>query len=135
MTDSEIVKIVVVEDEAVVLMLYKIKFAEWGFPVEVITAMNGFDGLLKIGRSKPAIVITDLKMPGMNGVQMITSLQQDEDLIDTKFIVASSITEDELEEIGDLPKNVAFLSKPVAFDLLESIIRSKLEELMLQVHN
>ena len=40
-------------------------------PVEVYTAKNGIEGLLRLGQFRPNVLITDLLMPSMNGVEMI----------------------------------------------------------------
>ena len=129
MAESKRHSIVVVEDEAVVLMLYKIKFSEWEFPIELVKAMNGFDGLLKIGRSRPILVITDLKMPGMDGLQMIKAVKQDSELEETMFVVITSTLEEELREEVGLPDDVIVLPKPTPFSVLESLIRNKIESI------
>lgn len=127
MVEADKHSIVVVEDEAVVLMLYKIKFSEWDLPLNLVTAMNGFDGLLKIGRCKPLLVISDLNMPGMDGLQMINTLKEDNELVHTKFIVVTSRDAIEVQQTAGFPEDVAVLPKPVPFELLESLIRAKLE--------
>lgn len=64
-------KIVIVDDEQIVLDGIKIvlEAADKGWQVEG-TAMNGVQGLSEIRRIKPDIVITDIKMPDMDGLEM-----------------------------------------------------------------
>ena len=64
----------VVEDDSVLLKLYKTVVAAWNLPVDLITAGNGVEGLIRVGRDTPDLMITDLSMPGMDGFELIRSL-------------------------------------------------------------
>lgn len=65
-------RIVVVEDEATILtgLINLIRRISPSYEI-VATADNGEDGLEKICEYKPALVIADIVMPGMNGIEMI----------------------------------------------------------------
>lgn len=43
--------------------------------VDLETVPNGFEGLIKLGRRRPHLLLTDLVMPGMDGFQMLAALQ------------------------------------------------------------
>ena len=70
-------KAVVIEDEILIreglCKLMKKMFPE----IEVTgTAGNGQEGLLCIERDKPDMIITDIRMPVMDGLEMITKMQE-----------------------------------------------------------
>jgi len=67
-------KILIVEDDAILLEMYKDKFLHEGF--DVITAVNGKDGLEKAIELKPNIILLDLMMPVMTGKQMLMKLRE-----------------------------------------------------------
>lgn len=58
-------KILVVDDEAHVRRVLELKLKSRGY--QIITAMNGLDGLERIRSEHPDVVITDINMPGMDG--------------------------------------------------------------------
>lgn len=117
--------IVIVEDDPVYRELYKLKIASWQLPVSIATASNGFEGLLMIGKLNPRVVITDLGMPGMDGFQMIRSLQG----VSTELtiVVITGLGDGEIERRGGLPRSVTILRKPYPLDQLETLLRARLE--------
>lgn len=58
-------KILIVDDEAYIRRVLELKLKNKGY--DVITANNGTEGLEKFNLYHPEIVITDIKMPGMDG--------------------------------------------------------------------
>lgn len=65
-------KVVVIEDEIMLRngLLYTMPWEEWGCEV-IGHADNGLSGLELIRRVRPDLVITDIKMPGLDGIEMI----------------------------------------------------------------
>ena len=117
--------VVVVEDNAQQLRMYEKQFKSWCTDVNLVTAKDGYEGLVKIGQTSPRIIITDLKMPNMDGFQMIKALKRMPDLEDCTIIVVSGLTKDEIEEKAGLPDGVELFIKPIPFDRLEDIVRKK----------
>lgn len=116
--------IVIVEDDPVYRELYKLKIASWQLPVDVATASDGFEGLLTIGKLNPAMVITDLGMPGMDGFRMIHALQGVSEAL--HVIVITGLSDQEIERSGGLPESVVILKKPYPLDQLETLLRGRL---------
>ncbi len=73
-------KVLIVDDEFIIREGLKtiINWMEYGFEV-CDTAENGWEGLKKIEQHKPNLVIVDIKMPVMNGLQMVEELNKRED--------------------------------------------------------
>ena len=64
--------ILVVDDEEHIRRLYEAELAEEGY--SVITAATGKEALEKLGESLPDLVIMDIKMPGINGIETIQKM-------------------------------------------------------------
>lgn len=117
-------RLVIVEDDADLMKLYRLNVQTWKLPISVQTARNGFEGLLRIGEAKPDLVITDLNMPGMDGFQMIRTLATDSETRDLKLIVVTALSADDIANHGGLPEGVQVMNKPVAFKQLEAQVRA-----------
>lgn len=84
---------------------------------EVVTATGGVDGWRKAQQSSPALVITDLMMPGMNGLALCRALKADSRFALIPIILWTAATISIGEPVFD-----RFLVKPVLLDtLLEHI--------------
>jgi len=67
-------KILIIDDEPDILRVLGISLKADGY--EVIPALNGTEGLEAFSREKPPIVITDIKMPGMDGIEVLEKIKQ-----------------------------------------------------------
>lgn len=68
-------KVLIVDDEQALLDMYKEKLVFEGFTV--ITAMDGAVGLKKAQEEAPDVVLLDLIMPTMNGLDVLKALRSD----------------------------------------------------------
>ncbi len=109
MTPLKSVKVLVVEDNPVVLDL----IAKGMHPhCEVLTAADGADALLKIVDNPPDLVISDYKMPGLDGRQLYEKLRGREQTRSIPFIFVASRADIE-EKLRPLVDGVEdFISKP-----------------------
>ena len=67
-------KILVVDDEPAVRGF--VRYSLRGANFEVIEATSGIDALALIGSSRPDIVLLDIRMPGMDGVEVLRHLRK-----------------------------------------------------------
>lgn len=125
--DAERLKVLVVEDDSFLLKLYKTVIAKWNLSLDVITASNGVDGLIRIGRDAPDVLITDLAMPGLDGFKLIHSLSATSYREGMEIIVVSGLDPADIDARGGLPKGIPVFPKPVPFDQLRKIIVGMLE--------
>ncbi len=68
-------KIAIIEDDGVIRQMYRMKFENEGFEVQV--AENGRDGVALVTHMKPDIILLDLHMPEMNGTEALTEIRQE----------------------------------------------------------
>ena len=71
-------KVLLIEDDLPLVRMYQIVLQEAGF--EVITALYGEEGLEKIKRDKPDMVLLDLVLPKKDGRSVLKEINQDSEL-------------------------------------------------------
>jgi two-component system alkaline phosphatase synthesis response regulator PhoP len=67
-------KVLVVDDEADTLHLLEVKFKKAGY--EVLTAAGGDEGIEKSHQEVPDVVVLDLLMPGINGLEVCQKIKE-----------------------------------------------------------
>lgn len=67
-------KVVVMDDEADIVRLVRIKLEKEGF--EVITAFDGEEGVSKVLKEEPEIMIVDVLMPKKDGYQVLAEVKE-----------------------------------------------------------
>jgi len=82
-------KIAIIEDDAAIVQMYRLKFETDGY--EVKTAGDGLAGLKLIEDFNPTIVLLDLMMPQMNGLDVLAQLRKDAKTKDLKVVVLTNM--------------------------------------------
>lgn len=107
-------KVLLVDDDSTMLRLYELEMAGWDLPLDVMKASNGFEALIRIGETRPDLLISDLSMPGMDGFRMIRTLRNDQAYANMAIIVISGLDRATIKSMG-LPEDIPVFSKPVPF--------------------
>ncbi|MCD6549995.1 response regulator [bacterium] len=88
MQQGEFKKILLVEDEELIITLLKRKLEEEGYDVSV--ARDGIEGIEKMKQIHPDLVLLDIIMPRMGGFQVMEEMVKDPDLQSIPVIVISN---------------------------------------------
>ncbi|MBU1230536.1 MAG: response regulator [Proteobacteria bacterium] len=67
-------KILVIDDEQPTLNMFRLLLAAYGY--EILTAANGAEGLEAFERERPSVVLTDIKMPVMDGIEVLKRIKE-----------------------------------------------------------
>jgi EAL domain-containing protein (putative c-di-GMP-specific phosphodiesterase class I)/CheY-like chemotaxis protein len=95
---------------------------------EVIEAVNGEDALMAISELMPDIVLCDINMPRMNGLQVLEAVRASEtEMADVPFIFLTAYGEKTDLIKGRKLGADDYLVKPVDFDLLLATVSARLE--------
>jgi excisionase family DNA binding protein len=108
-------EVLVVEDEPDFRQLFELHLRSWELPIHLTSAPSGFDALLQIGAARPDLLITDLRMPGIDGFEMLRALKASGAMGELEIIVVTALTEHTIAERGGLPEGVTVLYKPLRF--------------------
>ncbi len=95
---NEKLKVLLIEDEKEVAELYRLKLSLDGYEVSV--AADGQEGLKKALDTKPDLIFLDIKMPGMDGFEVLKNLRNNEVSKKTPIIILSNFDEQEMIEKG-----------------------------------
>lgn len=108
---KKLVMVVVVDDNANNLLLEKDLLEVAGF--EVYEAVDGLTGLKLCREKKPAVIVLDVRLPDMSGLEIAKILRQEEGTreIPIAFVTASVLAA-ETEEIKVISNSI-FIGKPI----------------------
>ena len=115
-------RLLVVDDEPNLLRAVAASLRTEGY--EVITARNGREALVRVAESVPDLVISDIRMPGMDGYQLASQLRasQRTALVPIIFLTAKDETAD---RVAGFRSGVdAYITKPFEPDELLAVIHS-----------
>ena len=121
-------RILVVDDEESVRILLKRTLTEAGY--DVVTAANGQEALDKVSQLQVRVVLSDIKMPGISGIEVLRKLTADHP--DICVIMATAVTD--TQTAIDIMKLGAYdyISKPFNQDDLLMRVRKAIEKLELE---
>ncbi len=116
--DEGVFTILIVDDNPLLLEFMQDALQELG-DFAVVTATNGIDGLEQFYQIHPACAIIDVKMPGLNGYQLVRALRGDPETAQTPLILLTALAQDIDQFTGLAAGADQYLRKPI--DLLELV--------------
>src|SRR5471032_2007192 len=126
MTDPGIPeRVLIVEDEAAARVGLEQLVRSWGFIAE--SACDGEEALEKITAFRPAIVITDLVMPRMDGLALLRALQRQGADVTTLLLTAQGTVETAVEAMKEGAYD--YLTKPIDVQRLKILLDKIVERL------
>jgi len=75
MSEGKKYKVLIVDDDKFLLQMYAMKFTHSGH--EVTTALNGNEALEKLKEITPEIIVMDVVMPGMDGMELLETIHRE----------------------------------------------------------
>jgi len=116
-------KILLIEDDKDQILLYQTKFELEGF--DFVSAENGTKGLEKAEKEKPDIILIDLLMAGMGGIEVLEKLKQNPKTKDIPAMIVTNLDKQELAQ------------KAMSLGALDFIVKSRvpLREMMARIES
>jgi DNA-binding NtrC family response regulator len=118
-------RILIVEDDAAARVGLEQLVKSWGFLAE--SAMDGEEALAKVTSFRPAIVISDLVMPRLDGLGLLRALQSQGADVTTVLLTAQGTVESAVEAMKEGAYD--YLTKPIDIERLKILLDKIVERL------
>lgn len=127
----ELATLLIADDEINILKGLKLAFEDEGY--DVMTAENGLDAWNAINKNSIDLVITDLRMPGMDGYELLKKISAAYPTLPVIVLTGHGTIETAVETMRD--GAVDFFTKPVDLDKLLLVVKKSISASMLQEQN
>lgn len=118
-------RILIVDDEKDIIEFLKYNFEKEGF--KVFTASNGDEGMLLAKKEKPDLIILDIMMPGMDGVELCQELRNLPEFENTLVVFLTARGEDYSQIAGFEVGADDYITKPVRPKVLIARVKALLK--------
>ncbi len=118
-------RVLLVDDEAGIRKVLGISLGDMGYAVE--TAADGVEALELFRKTRPPIVLTDIKMPGMDGIQLLHAIKSEAP--ETEVIMITGHGDLDTAVMSLKYEATDFVSKPINDDVLEIALRRSEERI------
>lgn len=120
-------RILVVDDERQIIRMLRASLQSSGY--EVLTGNNGVEGLEKFESGRPDLIITDLAMPEMNGLELTQAVRR----LDRTPIIVLSVRDTDAMKVKALDEGADdYLTKPFSMPELLARIRAQFRRIATQ---
>ncbi|MCP5053205.1 MAG: response regulator [bacterium] len=117
---SDLKKAVVVDDDPKIVSMAEKALQRMGF--EVFTAENGAMALTLVRVQKPHLLVSDILLPGMDGVELCKTIKEDPELSHIKVIMVTGVYNEMSFKLQmDCPAD-GFIEKPLDINKLEKLV-------------
>jgi twitching motility two-component system response regulator PilG len=113
-------KVLLVDDTRTLLSLIQVYLMGW--QIEFVEAKDGTEGLARAREHRPDLVISDVRMPGMDGFELCAAIRADRVLHETPLVLLTSLADEASRKKGKLVGATAFLTKPVSVEELRKTV-------------
>ena len=116
--------ILIVEDHSVTQRVLSKRLRDAGYQVQ--TANDGMEALAALAGYVPDLIISDIAMPGMDGLTLLRHVREDARLLTTPFLMLTTSVLDQHRQDAIDSGASGFLEKPVSSWELDTMVRKLL---------
>ncbi len=119
-------RILIVDDDSTTRKILGMYVRQKGF--DVVTAENGLDALEKLATEQINLIMTDLNMPNMDGIELIKNLKASPDYANIPVMMISTEADEEEKKMAQDAGATAYLVKPVTGDVVTDNVKDILNQ-------
>lgn len=124
-------KILVIDDEQPTLTMFELLLSTLGH--EVLLANSGERGLEVFAEHRPPLVLTDIKMPGMDGIEVLGRLKEEEPSVEVVVITGHGDMDVAIQALN--LDATDFINKPLRLEVLQKALERVEERIKLSAEN
>ncbi len=117
------INILIIEDDTFLSELYKAELEKNGF--HVFQAFDGLDGLAKISLVKPSLILLDLMMPELSGIEVLEKIKKEDNFKKIPVIILTTLRDpDTIKQVINLGAE-GYLIKPALtpYQVVEEVLK------------
>lgn len=120
------IKLLVIDDDPFILTLVKKTFSSLGF--EVLTANDGFEGIDAIKKHKPALILLDIMMPILDGLEVLKRVKESPEVSRIPIIMFTAVAENKMVVESSKLGADDYIIKPFQSSVLITKVRDLLQK-------
>ena len=115
-------RILIVEDSATMRSLLASSFEDLEIPIKIVEAESGFEALRFLPREDFDLVVTDINMPDINGLELVSFIKNNEKYASIPLVIVSTEGSERDREKGMGLGADAYLVKPFDPETLRQVV-------------
>jgi len=120
-------RILIVEDSPTMRSLLGSALEDLGAPLKITEAANGFEALRELPRERYDLIVTDINMPDINGLELVSFVKSNEAYRDIPLVIISTEGSERDREKGLGLGADAYLVKPFEPEAIRDVARELLD--------
>jgi len=125
-SQSDKFAVLVIDDDPGFRKLLLRQIGSWKLPIEVATLSDGYEALLQVERSRPDLMLLDVGLPGIDGLQLLSTLRSHEEFNTMDIVLVSGLDKGDIARKGTLPPGVLVLRKPIPMEQLKGLVQGSM---------
>lgn len=118
--------LLLIDDENIWLDTMKTVLKNESF--EVLTADSATEALSKLKKTKPDLILSDVRMPDMNGFELYDKIKHNPKLSNIPFVFMSSLDDYDAKKVAKNLGAAEYIEKPFDIEQVKSIVSSLLQK-------
>ena len=124
------IKLLTIDDDPIIRTLIKKTFSNLGF--EVLTASDGFEGIHATITQKPALILLDIMMPIVDGLEVLKRIKEVPEVSKIPIIMFTAVAESKMVVESSKLGADDYIIKPFQSSILITKVRDLLQKVSLE---
>jgi two-component system chemotaxis response regulator CheY len=120
--ETTLQRILIVEDSATMRSLLASSLEELEVPVKIVEAESGFEALRFLPRDDFDLIVTDINMPDINGLELVSFIRKNEKYADIPLVIVSTEGSERDRDKGLGLGADAYMVKPFDPEMLRQVV-------------
>ena len=119
-----LIRVIVVDDDPGSLEVFRAELASWRLPIDCITMSSALEAIIDIGSVRPDVLITDLRMPGVDGFELLRILDSNPNFASLLVVALTGLSPEDISREGGVPPHTIVVQKPIDMKWLHGFFTS-----------